>query len=73
MVALQPLYKGLGKEELEGGEVRKKASPPTPLRVERGVITDFAMVLDVKNNILRSCYDNTTIGLDGAKKQYRSF
>ena len=71
-MAFQPLYTSLGKEEFEGGEV-KKASPPTPLRVERGVITDFAMVLDVMNNILRGCYDNTTIGIDEAKKQYRAF
>ncbi|GAB6961417.1 hypothetical protein JCM17724A_01660 [Prevotella fusca JCM 17724] len=51
-MALQPLYKGLGEEEFEGGEVRKKASPPTPLRVERGVITDFAVALDEKNSIV---------------------
>ena len=53
-MALQPLYKGLGKAEFEGGEVKKDASPPAPLRMERGVITDFATVIDGKNNILRT-------------------
>ena len=53
-MALQPLYKGLGKEEFEGGEVKKDASPPAPLRMERGVITDFATVIDGKNKILRT-------------------
>ena len=53
-MALQPLYKGLGKAEFEGGEVKKDASPPAPLRMERGVITDFATVIDSKNKILRT-------------------
>ena len=53
-MALQPLYKSLGKEEFEGGEVKKDASPPPPLRMERGVITDFATVIDGKNKILRT-------------------
>ena len=53
-MALQSLYKGLGKEEFEGGEVKKDASPRPPLRMERGVITDFATVIDGKNKILRT-------------------
>ena len=53
-MALQPLYKGLGKAEFEGGEVKKDASPPAPLRMERGVITDFATVIGGKNKILRT-------------------
>ena len=53
-MALQPLYKGLGKAEFEGGEVKKRCLTPAPLRMERGVITDFATVIDGKNKILRT-------------------
>ena len=53
-MALQPLYKGLGKAEFEGGEVKKRCLPPAPLRMERGVITDFATVIGGKNKILRT-------------------
>ena len=53
-MALQPLYKGLGKEEFEGGKIKKRSLTPAPLRMERGVITDFATVIDGKNKILRT-------------------
>ena len=48
------MYKGLGKAEFEGGEVKKRCLTPAPLRMERGVITDFATVIDSKNKILRT-------------------
>ena len=53
-MALQPLYKGLGKAEFEGGEVKKDASPPPLSEWRGGVITDFATVINGKNKILRT-------------------
>jgi len=45
---------GGGKENFGGGEEKKEPPPPPPLRMERGVITDFATVIDSKNKILRT-------------------